>query len=182
MNQKTPILTLSLALVGLLGAPACHAVLTVGAEAPDFVATAVQGGAPFDFHLTKALKKGPVVLYFYPKAFASQCTIEARAFSQAAAQFKSLGATVIGVSSDNLETLKVFSKTECHSKFPVAADTKAQVMQRYEALQGQTGRVAERISYVISPERKVVHVFADPAGDGHADQALDALKRWKKAR
>jgi thioredoxin-dependent peroxiredoxin len=182
MKDRPSLLLLCLALAGLLWPLRSHAVLAVGARAPDFTATALLGGARIEFNLARALKKGPVVLYFYPKAFASQCTIEARAFAEAAARFKALGATVIGVSNDSVETLKLFSVTECRRKFAVAADVQAQVMRRYDAVRNPAAGVAERVSYVISPQGRVLHVHSDQEAGGHVDNALAALKKWKKAR
>ncbi len=62
------ILTSAIVLAGLAAAPA-HAALAVGAKAPDFAVKAAQAGKEFDFSLADALKKGPVVLYFFPAAF-----------------------------------------------------------------------------------------------------------------
>ncbi|MGZ5989639.1 MAG: peroxiredoxin, partial [Rhizomicrobium sp.] len=115
--MKKLILAASLCL-----APAA-AALKVGAMAPDFTAPASLGGKEFTFALADALKKGPVVLYFYPAAFTKGCTIEAHEFADAMPQFEALGVTVIGVSHDNIDTLNKFSTTECRSKFPVAADS-----------------------------------------------------------
>src|SRR5262249_31478417 len=109
--------------VALLLATPSFASLKVGAPAPDFKARASIGGKQFDFALADALKKGPVVLYFYPAAFTPGCTIEAHNFADAMDDFAKLGATVIGVSHDSIATLDKFSLTECRSKFPVAADT-----------------------------------------------------------
>src|SRR5580693_4910812 len=86
-------------------ATAAYASIAVGSKAPDFTAQASMGGKEFTFSLADALKKGPVVLYFYPAAFTSGCTIEAHEFAEATEQFKSLGATVIGVSHDPLDKL-----------------------------------------------------------------------------
>jgi peroxiredoxin len=105
-------------LIGLtlaaLAAPA-SAALPVGAKAPDFTATGALAGKPFRFQLAELLKRGPVVLYFYPKAFTKGCTLEARAFSEAGDDFRKAGAQVIGMSADNLETLKRFSVEECRN-------------------------------------------------------------------
>jgi len=92
----------------LAGAAPASAALTVGASAPTFTAQAALAGEPFAFDLAQALKQGPVVLYFYPAAFTQGCTVEAQAFADAIGDFKALGATVVGVSGDDIETLKKF--------------------------------------------------------------------------
>src|SRR5690348_16598122 len=107
---------------GLLASPAL-AALNVGAKAPDFVTTGALAGKPFRLHLAEQLRKGPVVLYFYPKAFTKGCTLEAHAFSEAEAEFRKAGAQVIGMSADDLPTLQRFSVEECRNAFPVATAT-----------------------------------------------------------
>src|SRR6476661_1584304 len=107
-----------------LAVPA-QAALKVGSKAPDFTTTGAVGGKEFKLDLAQQLKKGPVVLYFFPKAFTSGCTAEAHAFSAAIDDFHKAGAQVIGMSSDNLATLKDFSTKECRSAFPVAPATPA---------------------------------------------------------
>src|SRR6266567_9355718 len=96
------------------------AALRVGAKAPDFTTTGAVGGKAFKLHLTDQLKKGPLVLYFFPKAFTSGCTAEAHAFSESISDFKKAGAQVVGLSADSIATLKDFSVKECRSAFPVA--------------------------------------------------------------
>src|ERR1700678_60196 len=93
----------------LLAAP-LYSALQPGAQAPDFTTQATLAGKPFKFALADALKKGPVVLYFYPAAFTPGCTIEAHEFAEATEKFKALGATVIGVSHDPIDTLNKFSE------------------------------------------------------------------------
>src|ERR1700677_498188 len=95
---------LALAFAATLIAAPAFAALPVGATAPDFSAQASQAGKQFSFKLSDALKKGPVVLYFFPAAFTSGCTIEAHDFADATDKFAALGATVIGVSHDKIET------------------------------------------------------------------------------
>jgi len=99
------------------------AALPVGAKAPDFITTGALAGKPFKIRLRNELKRGPVVLYFFPKAFTKGCTLEAHAFSEANAEFRKAGATVIGMSADDLTTLKKFSVEECRNAFPVATAT-----------------------------------------------------------
>src|ERR1700750_3419119 len=107
------------------------ATLKPGDPAPDFTAQASLGGNVYDYSLADALRKGPVVLYFYPAAFTKGCTIEAHEFAEAVDQYKAEGATVIGVSHDNIDTLKKFSVSECRSKFPVAADADSKIIKQY---------------------------------------------------
>lgn len=141
---------------------------------------AALSGSAFDFSLARTLKKGPVVQYFYPKAFAIECTIEARAFAEASSQFKTLGATVVGVFGDSIETLKLFSTTECRRKFAVAADAGARMMRKYDAVRDPVASVAERVSYVISPRGRVLHGHAGLEANGHVQESLAALKQWKR--
>src|SRR5579871_4550644 len=93
-----------IAVAMLYGAPA-FATLKEGSDAPIFTAPASIGGKEFTFSLADALKNGPVVLYFYPAAFSSGCTVEAHNFAEATDKFKAMGATVIGVSHDDIDTL-----------------------------------------------------------------------------
>jgi len=155
------------------------AALSVGASAPDFTAPAALGGSEFTFSLADALKKGPVVLYFYPKAFTKGCTTEAHNFSEATDRFASLGATVVGMSNDDIDTLKKFSVLECRNKFAVAADLGGRVMKQYDAVMAGRADVADRISYVIAPDGKVIYAFASMSPDGHVENTLDAIQRWK---
>ena len=103
------------------------AALSVGAKAPDFTTQAAIGGKPFTFALKKALKKGPVVLYFFPAAFTPGCTIEAHEFAEASADFEKEGATLIGLSADPIDKLAKFSVEECRNKFPVGTATPATI-------------------------------------------------------
>jgi len=158
-----------------------QAALTVGASAPEFTTQAAMGGSQFTFALSDALKKGPVVLYFFPKAFTKGCTVEAHNFSEATDQFKSMGATVIGMSNDDIDTLKRFSVLECRNKFAVAADEGGHVMKQYDAVMPGRVDVADRISYVIAPDGKVIYAFASMSPDGHVENTLSAVQRWKAA-
>lgn len=162
-------------------APGVRAALPVGASAPDFTAEAAVGGQAFQFSLAKALAQGPVVLYFYPKAFTSGCTIEAKQFADASERFKALGATVVGLSNDDIGTLKKFSVEACRSKFAVAADAGARVMKAYDAALAFLPNTADRISYVISPEGRVIYAYANLSANGHVENTLQAVERWKAA-
>jgi peroxiredoxin len=159
-------------------APA-HATLAVGAPAPDFSADAAVGGQPFKFKLADALKQGPVVLYFYPKAFTSGCTVEAHNFAEASDKFKALGATVIGMSNDDIATLQKFSVEACRNKFAVAADAGAKVMKDYDAALKIVPGMADRVSYLIGTDGKIAAVYASMDPDGHIDAMLKAVGKLK---
>ncbi|HWY13822.1 MAG TPA: peroxiredoxin [Rhizomicrobium sp.] len=158
------------------------AALAVGAAAPDFSAQASLGGKEFNFSLTDALKKGPVVLYFYPAAFTKGCTIEAHDFAEATSQFAALGATVIGVSHDSIGTLDKFSVSECRSKFPVAADPDETVIKSYDAVLAQKPEYANRTSYVIAPDHTILMTYTDLNPDKHVELTLAAVKKWRDAQ
>jgi thioredoxin-dependent peroxiredoxin len=158
-----------------------HAALKVGARAPDFSTEAALGGKAFRFALAEALARGPVVLYFYPKAFTSGCTIEAHEFAEATPRFDELGATVVGMSNDDIDTLKKFSLEACRSKFAVAADAGAKVAVRYDAAFAAMPTMASRISYVIDPSGRVLHVIDSPDPYAHVRGTLEAVERWRMA-
>lgn len=172
----------AIALVLGLSAPAARAALDVGDKAPDFALDAALGGNAFRFSLADALKQGPVVLYFFPAAFSVGCTIEAHQFAEATDQFKALGATVIGVSADDLEALKRFSVTECRNKFAVGADVDQKVMKAYDAVLKLKPDYANRTSYLISPEGKVLFQFTSLNPYRHVANTLAALKAWQAAK
>ena len=154
------------------------AALSVGAMAPDFTAQASLGGKEYQFSLADALKKGPVVLYFYPAAFTKGCTIEAHDFADAMPQYAALGATVIGVSHDPIAKLDQFSVSECRSKFPVAADPDESIIKSYDAVLAQKPEYANRTSYVIAPDHSILMTYTDLNPDQHVAQTLAAVKKW----
>jgi peroxiredoxin len=155
------------------------AALKPGATAPEFTAQAAVGGKEFTFSLAEALKKGPVVLYFFPKAFTKGCTTEAHDFAKAAAQYTAAGATLIGMSADNIGTLHKFSTQECSAKFPVAADPGLKVIRSYDTtLMLKSGAtVADRTSYVITPDGKIVYAYTNLDPDKHVENTLAVVKR-----
>ena len=154
------------------------AALKVGAKAPDFTTVGAVGGKAFKLHLAERLKKGPVVLYFFPKAFTSGCTAEAHAFSEAIADFKKAGAQVIGMSADNLATLKDFSVKECRSAFPVATATPG-TQKAYDVAWAAHPGLTTRTSYVIDKSGKIVMVHDDLDFSEHVAKTLAAVKALK---
>src|SRR5580765_5544960 len=152
-----------------------HAALNVGTKAPDFATTGAVGGKEFKLHLAEQLKKGPVVLYFFPKAFTSGCTAEAHAFSASIADYKKAGAQVIGMSADNLVTLKDFSVKECRSALPVASAT-PDTQKAYDVAWAAHPGVTTRTSYVIDRKGKIVMVHDDLDFSQHVAMTLAAVK------
>ncbi len=180
MKRLTSLATLAAFAAACVSIPA-SAELSVGAKAPDFTAAGALGGKDFSFSLKKALKKGAVVLYFYPKAFTKGCTLEAHAFAEATADFNAAGATVIGMSNDDIPTLKRFSTEECRDKFAVAAATPA-VIKAYDVALKREGippGLTNRTSYVIGRNGKIVLVHADLNPADHVRLTLEAVKALK---
>jgi thioredoxin-dependent peroxiredoxin len=178
---KPWILLLSLCL-GLC-TTAAWAALKPGDAAPDFTVDAALGGKDFTFSLAEALKKGPVVLYFYPKSFTKICTVEAHEFAENIENFEAAGASVIGLSGDKIEVQRDFSSKECRDKFPVGADPSFSVIKAYDAaftipLVGAA--FANRISYVISPEGKIIYAYSDSGAEKHIENSLAAVRKWSE--
>jgi thioredoxin-dependent peroxiredoxin len=172
---------IAFALAPMLAVAPLAAALKVGDQAPDFQAKASQGGQVSTFSLAASLAKGPVVLYFYPAAFTPGCTVEAHDFAEAVDQFKALGATVIGVSHDDIDKLNQFSVSECRGKFPVAADPDQSIMKAYDAILPANPQRANRTSYVITPDARVLYTYTNLQPDQHVANTLAALKAWKAA-
>jgi len=162
-----------------LAAPA-RAALDIGDRAPDFTASAAMGGKVYQYSLADALKKGPVVLYFFPAAYSEGCSVEAHYFAEAVAEFQALGATVVGVSGDDIDTLSKFSVQACQSKFAVASDDKQSVMKSYDAVLKTRPEFANRISYVIAPDGSVVYHYMSLNPTKHVEKMLGALRAMKK--
>jgi peroxiredoxin Q/BCP len=178
MPLRPPLVALTL----LFGALSAGAALKVGERAPDFVAPAALAGKTFSYSLTAALAKGPVVVYFFPAAFTPGCSIEAHEFAEAMPKFEGLGASVIGVSTDNIDTLARFSVEVCQNRFPVASDTAKGVVNAYDAQLAIRPDYADRISYLVGPDGTVIarHVSLSP--DKHVETMLVALREWRQAQ
>jgi peroxiredoxin Q/BCP len=169
--------------LAIISVPA-HAALEVGARAPDFTLPAYLAGEPFTFSLGDELKKGPVVVYFFPAPHTSGCNREAHLFSEAIDEFKARGVTVIGVSAGNLDQLADFSReTEyCSGKFPVAADKGAKVAGEYDSLQSPGSGWSNRTSYLIAPSGSIASVYSAPSPEQHVNEMLAAVDALKHAQ
>ena len=154
------------------------AELPVGKRAPAFSTQAALAGKNFGFNLRTALARGPVVLYFYPKAFTKGCTLEANAFAEAMPDFRKAGASVIGLSNDDIDTLKRFSREECRDAFPVGVAS-AKVIKAFDVALKREGKdtgVTSRTSYVIAPNGRIAKVHSDMDYRDHVAKTLAAVK------
>lgn len=155
------------------------AALPQGAKAPSFVTTGAVGGKAFRLDLQQQLHNGPVVLYFFPKAFTKGCTLEARAFSEAVPQFRAAGARVIGLSADDMATLKKFSVEECRSAFPVGRAS-PELIRDYDVVWKERKGLTTRTSYVIDQNGRIVMVHDDLDWSQHVAKTLAAVKALKR--
>lgn len=180
--MKRSLALAALASLALVAKPA-YATLTKGAKAPEFVASGAQAGKPITFDLDKALKKGPVVLYFFPAAFTPGCNIEAQTFAEAMPKFHAAGATVIGVTAGNVDQLKDFSAKKCAGQFPVAAAS-PQIKTEYDVdlkkPDGSSTGLTDRTTYVIARDGKIVLAYSAMKPEEHISNSLAAVEALKK--
>ena len=188
-------LIFGLAVSAALCLPA-FAALKPGDRAPEFSAPASLAGKQFHFSLKNALKKGPVVVYFYPSAYTGGCDLEAHTFSQDKDQFTAAGASIIGVSQDSIARLDQFSADPkyCAGRFPVASDPSGKIGASYgvEASPGRAGLkdvrgVAidhgffARTTFVVDKDGKIVAAFSSKADhlspDEHVKRALAVVQK-----
>ncbi len=163
------------ALALALASPA-RAGLDIGERAPDFTTEAALGGTVYKYSLSEQLKRGPVILYFFLAAYSHDCSLEAHEFAEAMSQFESLGATVVGVSRDDIGTLTRFSVQACQSRFPVAADESGAVTRAFDAAMRTRPEFANRISYVIAPDGRIAYHYTSLNPAKHVERMLGALR------
>ena len=183
----------SAALGAVLAMPA-YAALKQGDAAPDFKAPASLAGKEFQFSLKDALKKGPVVVYFYPAAYTGGCNIQAHTFSENSDKFKAAGASIIGVSLDKIATLNEFSADPeyCAGKLPVASDVDGKIAKSYDlkVMEGKPGfkntkgneidhGFAERTTFIVTPDGKVATTIGGVKPDENVMKALEAVQGLK---
>jgi len=176
-------LILAAAVAALLTTPGT-AALQQGAHVPSLVTQGALDGKPFAFNLQQALRSGPVVLYFFPKANTPGCNLEAKAFAEKIADFKRAGAQVIGMSGDTLEDLSAFSQKECAGQFPVARATPATIQAFDVALDFNGQRndaMTSRTSYVIAPSGEIVMVHSNNDWSEHVTRTLAAVRALRSS-
>jgi len=179
---------IALAVTAAFAATPALAALKVGDTAPDFTAQGSLGGKPFSFNLKTALKKGPVVVYFYPSAYTGGCDLEAHTFAEESGKFAAAGAQILGVSADNLDRLKVFSADPnfCAGKFPIASDADTRIAQSYDLSVGAAKAGAkdvrgeeighafiERVTYVIGKDGKIQAALSSKTDGLSPDQHVE---------
>lgn len=169
---------LAVCLTAALPSVPAHAELPLRARAPGFATQGALAGKTIAVNLRSALRHGPVVLYFYPKAFTQGCTLEARAFADAHDDFAAAGASVIGMSNDDLPTLRRFSSEACRDRFPVAVAT-PRIIAAYDvalAREGMPPGLANRVSYVIARNGRIAFVHSDLDYRDHVRLTLEAVR------
>lgn len=174
-----------------LAVPALAALKT-GDMAPDFTAQASLAGKAFSYSLADALKKGPVVVYFYPSAYTEGCNVEAHTFSERRGEFDKVGATIIGVSLDSIARLNDFSADPkyCAGKIAVASDADGKIAAAYNLkvatapspVPDSRGVMidhgfAERTTFVVTPDRKIVAAIGGATPTANVDAALKAVQQ-----
>jgi peroxiredoxin Q/BCP len=189
-------LVLGVLLSGALALPAI-AALKEGDVAPDFKTQASLAGKSFTFSLQEALKKGPVVVYFYPSAYTGGCNIQAHAFAVNSDKFAAAGATIIGVSLDSIERLNDFSADPqyCAGKFPTASDANGTIAKSYDLMvrEGKAGSkdtrgveighgFTERTTFIVTPDGKVAATVGGLAPADNVDKALQAVQQLATAK
>lgn len=167
------------------------AALQAGASAPAFTAQASLAGKPFTFSLKEALAKGPVVVYFYPSAFTGGCDLQAHTFAVDKDKFTAAGATIVGVSLDNIQRLNDFSADPqyCAGKFPTASDADGSISKSYELKVKQGSPeykdvrgvaighdFVERTTFVLTKDGKIAQTITGVAPDQNVAQALEAVQ------
>jgi peroxiredoxin len=193
MKMLTAARALTLGLAASLSLPAL-AALKAGDAAPAFTAQASLAGKPFSYALKDALKKGTVVVYFFPSAYTGGCNAQAHAFATNMDKFKAVGASVVGVSLDSIERLNDFSADPdyCAGALPVASDVDGKIAQSYDLMvrEGKAGMkdtrgveighgMAERTTFIVTPDGKVSSTIGGVTPTANVDAALAAVQALK---
>ena len=173
--MKRSLIAVTATVLALAAAPLA-AALSEGTKAPLFSAKGARAGKAVSIDLARELKKGPVVLYFFPGAFTAGCNIEANAFAAKIPEFKKAGATVIGMTAGNVDRLLEFSSKHCAGQFTVAGASPA-VIKDYDVSLSATSGWTNRTTYVIAQNGRIVDAFTDMAPNGHITRSLAAVHK-----
>lgn len=172
------------------------AALNQGDMAPQFKAKASLAGKAFDYSLADSLKKGPVVVYFYPSAYTQGCNIQAHTFAENMDKFTAAGASVVGVSLDSIERLNDFSADPnyCAGKLAVASDADGSIAKSYQLNVGEARAgakdtrgqdidhgFAERTTFIVTPDGKVAATIGGVRPDENVQKSLEAVQALQHA-
>src|SRR5262245_38591716 len=189
-----------LSLLMVMAALPAFAALKQGDTAPQFKTQASLAGKEFTFSLADALKKGPVVVYFYPSAYTSGCNVQAHEFATNLDKFKAAGASVVGVSLDSIDRLNQFSADPdyCAGKLPVASDASGDIAKSYDLkIVSEVGgqplakmkdsrgveighSAAERTTFIVTPDGKIAATIGGVAPKDNVMKALEAVQQLKQ--
>lgn len=191
MNKKF-LSALGASLALSLSSLSATAALKQGDKAPDFTTQASLAGKAFTFALKDALKKGPVVVYFYPSAFTGGCNLQAHTFAVEHDKFTAAGASIIGVSLDSIARLNDFSADPeyCASKFPVASDADGKIAKSFQLKIGAAQANAkdsrgkeidhdftERTTFVVTQDGKIFATLGELAPNENVNKALETVQQ-----
>ena len=195
--MKKLTLAIAATLAATLGALPAQAALKEGDAAPAFTTQASKAGKAFEFSLKEALKKGPVVVYFYPSAYTGGCNVQAHTFAVNHDKFTQAGATVVGVSLDSIARLNDFSADPdyCAGKFPVAADADGSIARRYElavrdAAPGKKDTrgadidhgTTERTTFIVTPDGRIAATVGGLTPAANVEKALETVQQLARKR
>jgi thioredoxin-dependent peroxiredoxin len=181
----------------VLACTVAQAALSTGEPAPTFEAPASLAGKTFSFSLAQALRRGPVVVYFFPSAFTGGCNLEAHTFAVNHDKFIAAGASIVGVSMDDIGRLNAFSADPeyCGGRIAVASDPDGHIARAYaldvrEAAPGRRDTrgapiahgLAERSTFVVTPDGRVAAAFDGLSPVENVAQALAVVQGLAAAR
>lgn len=178
MNPLLRPAVFALSACALFTAASASAALKPGDKAPDFTVTSATNGKTGTFSLAQSLKKGPVVVYFYPKAFTKGCSLEAQAFAENIDAFEAKNISIIGLSADDVQTLTEFSQKDCGGKFPVGSDPKAAIARQYDA-KLPAADMSGRVSYLIGTDGRILYTHDSLNAATHVPGLLEAAQKLK---
>lgn len=185
------------AALATLGVLPAQAALNAGDAAPAFTTQASQAGKAFEFSLKEALKKGPVVVYFYPSAYTGGCNVQAHTFAVNHDKFTAAGASVVGVSLDSIKRLNDFSADPeyCAGKFPVASDADGSIARSYElairaAASGKKDTrgaeidhaTTERTTFIVTPDGRIAAAVGGLTPAANVEKALEVVQQLSRKR
>jgi len=187
----------ALGAAGTLVIQPAQAALNAGDAAPAFTTQASQSGKAFEYSLKDALKKGPVVVYFYPSAYTGGCNVQAHTFAVNHEKFAAAGATVVGVSLDSIKRLNDFSADPeyCAGKFPVASDADGSIARSFElairaAAAGKKDTrgadidhaTTERTTFIVTPDGRIAATVGGLTPSANVEKALEVVQQLPRKR